>query len=90
MFGPDTLTLRARAAWVHDFNTDRRINAVLQTVPGASFTVNGAPPSADAALLTVGLEVAMPSGWKLGGKFDREFGSRSQSYAGAGTLRYSW
>ena len=36
------LTLRGRAAWAHDFNPDRTIGATFQTLPGASFVVNGA------------------------------------------------
>ena len=40
---PDaTLTLRSRFAWAHDYNTDRSIGATFQTLPGASFVVNGA------------------------------------------------
>ena len=36
------LTLRGRAAWAHDYNPDRSIAATFQTLPGASFVVNGA------------------------------------------------
>ena len=36
------LTLRGRAAWAHEFNQDRNIAACFQTLPGASFAVNGA------------------------------------------------
>ena len=36
------LTLRGRFAWAHDFNPDRSIGATFQTLPGASFVVNGA------------------------------------------------
>jgi uncharacterized protein with beta-barrel porin domain len=36
------LTLRGRLAWAHDFDPDRNIAAVFQTLPGASFVVNGA------------------------------------------------
>ena len=36
------LTLRGRAAWAHDFNPNRAIGATFQTLPGASFFVNGA------------------------------------------------
>src|SRR5206468_2989805 len=35
------LTLRGRAAWAHDFNNDRTVAATFQTLPGASFVVNG-------------------------------------------------
>jgi uncharacterized protein with beta-barrel porin domain len=35
-------TLRGRAAWAHDYTPDRFIAATFQTLPGASFVVNGA------------------------------------------------
>ena len=35
-------TLRGRLAWAHDFNPDRNILTTFQTLPGASFVVNGA------------------------------------------------
>jgi uncharacterized protein with beta-barrel porin domain len=35
------LTLRGRLAWAYDYNTDRSIGANFQTLPGASFVVNG-------------------------------------------------
>ena len=36
------LTLRGRAAWAHDYNSDRNIAATFQTLLGASIAVNGA------------------------------------------------
>ncbi len=89
--GPGSeLTLRLRGAWVHDFDTDRRVAATFQTLPGASFVVNGATPNSDAALVTLGAELRMASGWSLGGKFDGEFGTNAQTYAGTGVLRRTW
>jgi hypothetical protein len=32
----------------------------------------------------------LTSQWTLLGKFDGEFASRAQTYAGTGTLRYAW
>ena len=46
------LTLRGRAAWVHDFDPESRFNAAFQTLPGASFTVDGAAAPRNAALLS--------------------------------------
>eukprot|EP01035_Chromulina_nebulosa_P037130 gene37130-50093_t len=46
------LTLRGRAAWAHDYNTTRSASATFQSLPGASFVVNGARPASDAALTT--------------------------------------
>ncbi len=40
----------------HDFNPDRGIGATFQTLPGASFVVNGAAQAHDAALVTAAAE----------------------------------
>jgi outer membrane autotransporter protein len=84
------LVLRGRAAWAHDFDTDRRINPGFAALPGASFTVDGASASPDLALLSAVAELRLRSGVSLSAKFDGEFGSRSESYAATGTFRYSW
>jgi uncharacterized protein with beta-barrel porin domain len=51
------LTLRGRLAWAHDFNPDRNIAATFQTLPGASFVVNGAAQAQNAALTTASAEM---------------------------------
>ncbi len=84
------LTLRGRAAWAHDFNADRSIAATFQTLPGASFVVNGAAQSADKALTTASAEVKWMSGFSLTAAFEGEFGSNVNSYGGKGVARYSW
>ncbi len=84
------LTLRGRAAWAHDFNTDRNLAATFQTLPGASFVVNGAAQSADKALTTASAEVKWMSGFSLAATFEGEFGSNVNSYAGKGVARYNW
>lgn len=90
LVGGGLLTLRTRAAWAHDSNTDRPISATFQTLPGASFTVNGAKPAADSALLTAGAEMKWHNGLSLVGTFDGEVSGTTQSYAGKGTVRYAW
>ena len=42
------VTLRGRAAWAHNFNTDRSIGAIFQTLPASAFIVNGAAQARDA------------------------------------------
>src|SRR5450432_517027 len=84
------LTLRGRAAWAHDYNTDRNIAAVFQTLPGASFVVNGAAQAHDSALTTVSAEVKWLNGWSAAATFEGEFSSVTQSYAGKGVVRYAW
>jgi uncharacterized protein with beta-barrel porin domain len=84
------LTLRGRFAWAHDYNTDRSIGATFQTLPGASFVVNGAAQSADKALTTAAAEVKWRNGFSLAGTFEGEFSGNSSSYAGKGVARYQW
>ena len=84
------LILRGRFAWAHDFNTDRAIAAVFQTLPGASFVVNGAAQSHDSALTTASAEMRWLNGWSAAASFEGEFSGISQSYAGKGVVRYAW
>jgi outer membrane autotransporter protein len=84
------LTLRARVAWAHDWISDPSLAAVFQTLPGASFVVNGATPAKNSALTSAGLEYRLANGVVLLAKFDGEFASHSSTYAGTGTVRYTW
>jgi uncharacterized protein with beta-barrel porin domain len=84
------LTLRGRLAWAHDFNPDRSIGATFQTLPGASFVVNGAAQASDSALVTASVEKKWLSGWSAAGTFEGELSQVTKSYAGKGVARYSW
>jgi uncharacterized protein with beta-barrel porin domain len=90
MLGAMPLTLRARAAWAHDWITNPTLTAAFESLPGAGFIVNGAVPAKDRALASVGGDLHVTPNWVLAAKFDGEFAARSQTYAGTGTLRYSW
>ncbi len=84
------LTLRGRAAWAHDFNPDRNIAATFQTLPGASFVVNGAAQWPDAALATASAEMKWLNGFSLAATFEGEFSNVTRSYTGKGVARYAW
>ena len=84
------LTLRGRLAWAHDFNTDRNISAVFQTLPGAAFVVGGAAQAHDSALTTASAEVKWLNGWSTAATFEGEFSNVTQSYAGKAVVRYTW
>ena len=86
----DRLGLRGKLAWANDQFSNRAITAAFQTLPGASFTVNGAAPSTNLALVTAGAEYRLANNTSVGAKFDGEFGSRSQTYAGTASVRYTW
>jgi T5SS/PEP-CTERM-associated repeat protein/autotransporter-associated beta strand protein len=83
-------TLRGRFAWAHDFNTDRNIAATFQTLPGASFVVNGAAQAHDTALTTASAEIKFISGLSLAATFEGEFSDVTRSYAGKGVVRHAW
>jgi uncharacterized protein with beta-barrel porin domain len=84
------LTLRGRAAWAHDFNPDRSISATFQTLPGASFVVNGAALASDSALATASAEMKWLNGWAIAATFEGEFSNVTRAYAGKGVARYQW
>ncbi|WFU81966.1 autotransporter domain-containing protein [Bradyrhizobium sp. CIAT3101] len=83
-------TLRGRAAWAHDYNPDRSIGATFQTLPGASFVVNGASMASDSALVTAAVEKKWLNGWSAAVTFEGEFSNVTESYAGKGVVRYAW
>jgi uncharacterized protein with beta-barrel porin domain len=84
------LILRGRLAWAHDWVSNPALTAVFQALPGASFVVNGAALPANSALASAGAELKLNPHVSLLGKFDGEFAGGSQTYAGTGTLRYTW
>jgi uncharacterized protein with beta-barrel porin domain len=62
----------------------------FQTLPAASFVINGVMPAKNPAMTSAGAELRLANGMTLLAKFDGEFASHSSTYAGTGTLRYRW
>jgi outer membrane autotransporter protein len=85
-----TLSLRARAAWAHDYWSAPNVTAMFVALPGSSFTVTGAAPASDSLLASAGAEIGLWNGFSLAGWFDGEFADQSRKYAGTGRLRYTW
>jgi uncharacterized protein with beta-barrel porin domain len=84
------LTLRGRSAWAHDYDPNRSIGATFQTLPGASFVVNGAAQASDSALTTASIEMKWRNNWSASATFEGEFSNVTSSYAGKGVVRYVW
>ncbi len=84
------LILFGRLAWAHDFVSNPALSAAFEALPGSSFTVFGAPIPRDSALTTAGAQYFLSANWQVIAKFDGEFAPGSQTYAGTGTLRYTW
>ena len=67
-----------------------RSTAVFQTLPGASFVVNGARADPDGALVSAGAEMKWINGFSLAATFEGEFSGNTTSYAGKGVAKYTW
>jgi uncharacterized protein with beta-barrel porin domain len=82
--------LRGRAAWAHDYNPDRAVTALFQSLPGTTFVVNGACGNPDGALVSAGAEMKWLNGFSLAATFEGEFSGNVTSYASKGVAKYSW
>ena len=81
---------RPRSPGRMTFDPDRSIGATFQTLPGASFVVNGAAQAADSALTTASIEMKWKNNWSVAATFEGEFSAVTASYAGKGVVRYAW
>lgn len=84
------LTLRGRAAWAHDDGNDGVVSATFASLPGPSFTINGAAPARDTALVSAGAEVQFANNVTIAGSFEGEFSGTTRGYGGKGSVRYLW
>jgi uncharacterized protein with beta-barrel porin domain len=84
------LILFSRVAWAHDWVSNPALNTAFQALPGTGFTVNGAPIPKDSTLTSAGAQLFFTPNWSLIAKFDGEFASGSQTYAGTGQIKYFW
>jgi uncharacterized protein with beta-barrel porin domain len=57
----------------HDWVSDATFTPVFQSLPGASFIVNGVVPAQNSALTSAGAELRLANGVTLLAKFDGEF-----------------
>jgi len=86
----EPLILYGRLAWAHDFMRNPAVGAMFETLPGASFTVYGAPIPRDAALTSAGAKLYLTTNCSLIGSFEGSLASGSQNFGTSGTVRYVW
>jgi outer membrane autotransporter protein len=85
-----TLAPRIRVAWAHEYDRTRQVNASFLSLPGAAFTVNGARPARDAAIVVAGVDLAIGRNVALFAEFDGDIAGSGNAYAGSGGIRVSW
>ncbi|CAN7265125.1 autotransporter-associated beta strand repeat-containing protein [Mesorhizobium sp. LjRoot246] len=84
------LTLSGRAAWAINGSTGRKVTATFQDLAGATFTIDGAEPDTNAALLNASATYTSGSGLFASLGFQGEFSGNVQSYAGKAKVGISW
>ena len=88
--GGHTVRPFVRAAWVHEFMTERQVSASFVSIPAASFTVDGARPANDAARISGGLTWTIDTSKTVFARVDSEFSDGGTMVAGTAGARLSW
>lgn len=77
-------------AWVHEFSTDRTVQASLAAIPGTAFTVTGAGIDRDILRVNAGLSVQFSPNFSIGGEIGAERGAHTQNASAMGHMRWTW
>jgi len=80
----------SRAAWARYLLRDQMTGVGFASLPNAGFTVRGARPDANSALLSAGVEMPISPGFTFGARVDGEFSGNMAQVSGMVRLRYSF
>ena len=78
-----------RAAWSHEFDSDRTVAASFISAPGYTYTVNGAS-AADHATLNAGFKLSLNRQVAIFGRVGGVYSSDGHSFTTAGGLSVAW
>lgn len=85
------LDLALRLGWQHEFaSTARPITAAFAGAPGAAFTVYGAAPARDAAIIGLSAATTVADATQLYLRYDGMLGAGTDSHAFTAGFRFSW
>ena len=85
------LVIALRLGWAHEYaSTDRPVTASFLGAPSASFTVYGAQPQHDSAVIGLGLDTRLAAGMSLYARYDGEIGIDENVHAVTAGLRMTW
>jgi autotransporter-associated beta strand protein len=88
--GATPVTGFVRAAWAHYYQRDADLAASINGLPGARFSVTGARPDRNAALIAAGLDVKLSRNVSLGARIDGEMSESTRRIGGTAQLRVSF
>ena len=85
------LALELRVGWAHEFvNDDRAVAASFVGIPGAAFTVQGAKPGRDSALIGLAAQTALNDQSSLFLRYDGDINGADNAHAITGGIRITW
>ena len=79
-----------RAAWVHEFDPDRRVIPSFNVAPAFSFVTNGTHVASDLAKVSVGAKLMVTPQSTLFASFNGEYAKDSTAYMVTGGYRANW
>ncbi len=85
-----TLTPYVRAAWVHEFNPDRVVNAEFQSAPGYGFRVEGARAVQESAQINAGVKFDINRRITLSLNYVGDLSNAGVSHGGFGSILITW
>jgi autotransporter-associated beta strand protein len=85
-----SLDIGGRVAWGHDLSADRDAAVSFTQLPDSGFTVSGAQPATDSALIALGLRFNSGDGLGVFTRFDGAFGNGAKTYTGSTGVTFSW
>jgi outer membrane autotransporter protein len=89
--GERKLGLALRLGWLHEFDDTRRpISAAFAGAPGNAFTVYGATPARDSAVVGFSASTAIAQATQLYLRYDGEVGGGTDNHAIIAGLRMTW
>ncbi|KAF0105072.1 MAG: outer membrane autotransporter barrel domain-containing protein [Rhodospirillaceae bacterium] len=87
----DALALQLRLGWAHEFaDTARPVTASFAGAPGAAFTVFGAAPQRNAAVIGLAASTAIAASTSLYLRYDGDVGTGTDNHSLSAGFRMSW
>ena len=86
-----TLDMAVRVGWLHEYaDTSRPMTAAFAGAPATGFTVYGATPQRDSAVIGLQANTLVADGAKLFFRYDGELGGGSDNHAVTAGVRLTW
>jgi len=88
--GDTIVHLFERTAWAHDNSSAQDGHPTFLSLPDSGFTVHGAVPAEDSALVSVGAQARTSEHLSVAARMDGLIAPRTNAYFGTATLNYTW